>query len=306
MIKSGERGTGLKIKTYMLNAFTKDEKGGNPAGVVLDTKGLTTEAMQAIANKLNFSETAFVFPSATSDYEIRYFTPNEEVAICGHATIAAFSLLAQIRAIRKKIYTIKTKAGILNVHMHNNKMISLQQNLPDFLKTLPCEEITKSLNLDEEKLTPDMPIQIVSTGLRDIIIPVRGLSDLLKITPDMKRITEISKKYNVTGYHVFTLETLHNSTAHCRNFAPLFDIPEESATGTSNAALACYLIKQNKKFEKYSTFTFEQGYVMNKPSEVVVNVSTNLGNITDVQVGGFASNFQEKYISINRNKGGVN
>ncbi|PEZ03974.1 phenazine biosynthesis protein PhzF [Bacillus sp. AFS018417] len=296
----------MKIKTYLLNAFTKGEKGGNPAGVVLDTKGLTTEAMQAIANKLNFSETAFVFPSVTSDYEIRYFTPNEEVAICGHATIAAFSLLAQIRAIRKKIYTIKTKAGILSVQMHNNKMISLQQNPPDFLKTIPREEITKSLNLDEEKLIPDMPIQIVSTGLRDIIIPVRGLSDLLEITPDMKRIAEISKKYNVTGYHVFTLETLHNSTAHCRNFAPLFDIPEESATGTSNAALACYLIKQNKKFEKYSTFTFEQGYVMNKPSEVVVNVSTNLGNITDVQVGGFASNFQEKYISINRNKGGAN
>ncbi|WP_440603936.1 PhzF family phenazine biosynthesis protein [Bacillus sp. GB_SG_008] len=293
----------MKIKTYMLNAFTKDEKGGNPAGVVLDTKGLTPEAMQAIANKLNFSETAFVLPSANSDYEIKYFTPNEEVAICGHATIATFSLLAQIRAIRKKIYTIKTKAGILSVHMHNNKMISLQQNLPDFLKTIPREEITKSLNLDEEKLIPDMPIQIVSTGLRDIIIPVRGLSDLLEITPDMKRITEISKKYNVTGYHVFTLETLHNSTAHCRNFAPLFDIPEESATGTSNAALACYLIRQNNNFKKHSTFTFEQGYVMNKPSEVVVNVSTNLGNITNVQVGGFASNFQEKYISINRNKG---
>lgn len=288
----------------MLNAFTKDEKGGNPAGVVLDTKGLTTEAMQAIANKLNFSETAFVFPSVTSDYEIRYFTPNEEIAVCGHATIAAFSLLAQIRSIRKKIYTIKTKAGILSVHMHNNKMISLQQNLPDFLKTIPREDITKSLHLDEEKLIPDMPIQIVSTGLCDIIIPVRRLSDLLKITPDMKRIAEISKKHNVTGYHVFTLETLHNSTAHCRNFAPLFDIPEESATGTSNAALACYLIKQNKEFEKYSTFTFEQGYVMNKPSEIVVNVSTNFGNITEVQVGGFASNFQEKYISINRNKVG--
>ncbi|MGG2091721.1 PhzF family phenazine biosynthesis protein [Bacillus sp. S13(2024)] len=296
----------MKIKTYMLNAFTKDEEGGNPAGVVLDTKGLTTEAMQAIANKLNFSETAFVLPSANSDYEIRYFTPNEEVAVCGHATIAAFSLLAQIKAITKKIYTIKTKAGILSVQVYNNRMISLQQNPPDFLKILPCEEITKSLNLDEEKLIPDMPIQIVSTGLRDIIIPVRRLSNLLEITPDMKRIAEISKKYNVTGYHVFTLETLRNSTAHCRNFAPLFDIPEESATGTSNAALACYLIRQNNNFKKYSTFTFEQGYVMNKPSEVVVNVSTNLGNLTDVQVGGFASHFQEQYISINRNKGGEN
>ncbi len=282
----------------MLNAFTKDGKGGNPAGVVLDTKGLTTKAMQAIANKLNFSETAFVLPSVNTDYEIKYFTPNEEVAICGHATIATFSLLAQIRGVNSKIYTIKTKAGTLSVQMNSNKMISLQQNLPEFLQTLPCEGIIKSLNLDKENLIPDMPIQIVSTGLRDIIIPVRRLSDLLKITPNLKRIAEISKTYNVTGYHVFTLETLHNSTAHCRNFAPLFDIPEESATGTSNAALACYLIKHNKKFEKYNTFTFEQGYVMDKPSEIAVNVSTNLGNITDVQVGGFASNFQEEYIFI--------
>lgn len=288
----------LKIKTYMLNAFTKNTKGGNPAGVVLDTKDLTTKEMQAIANKLNFSETAFVLPSVNSDYEIRYFTPNEEVAICGHATIATFSLLAQMKEINSRIYTIKTKAGMLNVKIDENKMIYLQQNLPDFLTTLPCKEITESLNLDEEQLIPEMPIQIVSTGLHDIIIPVRKLSDLLKIIPDMKKIAEISKKHNVTGYHVFTLETLHNSTAHCRNFAPLFDVPEESATGTSNAALACYLIKQNKEFKKHSTFTFEQGYVMNKPSEIVVNISTNFNNITDVYVGGFASNFQEKYIVI--------
>ncbi|PHF64782.1 phenazine biosynthesis protein PhzF [Priestia aryabhattai] len=288
----------MKIKTYMLNAFTKNTKGGNPAGVVLDTKDLTIKDMQAIAKKLNFSETAFVLPSINSDYEIRYFTPNEEVSVCGHATIATFSLLAQMKEINSRTYTIKTKAGMLNVKIDENKMIYLQQNLPDFFTTLPCKEITDSLNLDEEQLIPDMPIQIVSTGLHDIIIPVRKLSDLLKTIPDMKKIAEISKKHNVTGYHVFTLETLHNYTAHCRNFAPLFDIPEESATGTSNAALACYLIKQNKEFKKHSTFTFEQGYVMNKPSEIVVNISTNFNNITDVHVGGFASNFQQKYIVI--------
>ena len=288
----------MEIKSYILNAFTKDNKGGNPAGVVLDTKGLTTKSMQAIATKLNFSETAFVLPSINSDYEIKYFTPNEEVDVCGHATIATFSLLAQIREISTKMYSIETKAGMLAVELHNNKMVSLQQKLPEFLEILPCEEICKSLNLDKEKLIPNLPIQIVSTGLRDIIIPVRRLSDLLNITPNMKTITEISKKHNVTGYHVFTLETLHHSTAHCRNFAPLFDIPEESATGTSNAALACYLIKHNQNYIKQNTFTFEQGYGMNQPSEIIVNVATNLGNITDVHIGGFASNFKEKYISI--------
>ncbi|MBP0726273.1 PhzF family phenazine biosynthesis protein [Bacillus sp. RG28] len=288
----------MKLKTYILNAFTKDNKGGNPAGVVLDTEGLTPKSMQAIASKLNFSETAFVLPSTNSDYEIKYFTPNEEVDICGHETIATFSLLDQIKEINTKMYTIKTKAGRLAVQLHNNKMVSLQQNLPEFLEILPREEIIKSLNLDIEKLIPDFPIQIVSTGLRDIIIPIRRLSDLLNITPNMESITKISKKHNVTGYHVFTLETLYHSTAHCRNFAPLFDIPEESATGTSNAALACYLIKRNQNYIKQNTFTFEQGYGMDQPSEIFVNVSTNHGIITDLYVGGFASNFKEKYISI--------
>ena len=61
--------------------------------------------------------------------------------------------------------------------------------------------------------------------------------------PDFEKITAVSKKYNVIGYHVFTLETKFDSTAHCRNFAPLYDIPEESATGTSYGALSCYLFK---------------------------------------------------------------
>lgn len=285
----------MNIKTYMLNAFTKDEKGGNPAGVVLDQMAFRK---QAIARKLNFSETAFVLSSLNSDYEIKYFTPNEEVDICGHATIATFSLLEQLGKIDTNKYTILTKAGVLDVQIHSNKMISLQQNLPGFHQMLPYEKIIKSLNLDQDKLVADMPIQIVSTGLRDIIIPIRKVSDLINIVPDMNKITEISKVYNVTGYHVFSLETVHNSTAHCRNFAPLFDIPEESATGTSNAALACYLIKHRKNFKNHNNFIFEQGYVMNKPSEIVVEVESNNGDITNVQVGGFASKFQELYISI--------
>lgn len=285
---------GLNMKTYNLNAFTKDELGGNPAGVVLDTKGLSKKEMQAIARKLNFSETAFVLPSLDSDYEIKYFTPNEEVDICGHATIATFSLLEQLGKISTNKYTIKTEAGVLDVQIHSNKMITLQQNLPEFHHILPHEEIIKSLNLGQEKLVADMPIQIVSTGLRDIIVPIRRLSDLLNIVPDMNKISEISKIYNVTGYHLFSLETIHSSTAHCRNFAPLFNIPEESATGTSNAALACYLIKHNIKFTNHNTFTFEQGYVMNKPSEIVVEVASNNGDIKNVQVGGFATNFREK------------
>ncbi|UED72220.1 PhzF family phenazine biosynthesis protein [Brevibacillus sp. DP1.3A] len=289
----------MRTKVYVLSAFTKNGEGGNPAGVVLDTKDLTEKDMQVIASTLGFSETAFIFPSTNSDYKIRYFTPNEEVDVCGHATVATFSLLAQRRIIHPGIYTTETKAGVLHVQNFENHRIFLQQNPPSFLEILPSKDIIGSLRINEDQLMPNMPIQIVSTGLRDIIVPVKSLKDLLEIDPDMEGITKISKKYNVTGYHLFTLETLHDSTAHCRNFAPLYDIPEESATGTSNAALACYLVKYNdKKKSRERTFTFEQGYTMNSSSEITVNVSVHLGDITYVQVGGSASTFQEKWIDI--------
>lgn len=289
----------MRTKVYILSAFTKDGEGGNPAGVVLDTKDLTEKDMQFIASTLGFSETAFILPSINSDYKIRYFTPNEEVDVCGHATVATFSLLTQKGIVNPGIYTTETKAGVLNVQIYENHMVFLQQNPPSFLEVLPFEEIIESLRIIEDQLMPNMPIQIVSTGLRDIIVPVRSLTDLLEVNPDMKKITEISRKYNVTGYHVFTLETLYDSTAHCRNFAPLYDIPEESATGTSNAALACYLVKyDDKKESKERIFTFEQGYTMNSSSEITVNVSVHSGDFANVQVGGFASTFKEKWVDI--------
>ena len=81
------------IDVYVVSAFCKDNKGGNKAGVVLDSHDLTPIKMMAIAKDLGYSETAFLMESNLADFKIRYFTPTEEVPLCGHATIAAFSIL---------------------------------------------------------------------------------------------------------------------------------------------------------------------------------------------------------------------
>jgi PhzF family phenazine biosynthesis protein len=283
---------------YELNAFTKDGAGGNPAGVVLESVGLTEEDMREIARIVGFSETAFVLPSTEADYQIRYYTPNEEVDVCGHATIATFSLLLQKHLIQKGTYSIKTKSGLLNVTVNADQTVFLEQNRPIFKEILPSKEIVRSLGIEEDHLMPHFPIQIVSTGLPDIIIPVKNLSVLKQLDPNYSLIKEISKRYNVIGYHVFTLETiLPDSTSHCRNFAPLYGINEESATGTANAALACYLATYNN--EKNS-FWFEQGYVMDLPSEIAVSINYHENEMTNVQVGGLASHYKERRISIDR------
>ena len=81
------------VEVYVVRAFSKGGKGGNKAGVVLDSHDLMPAKMMAIAKDLGYSETAFLTESDVADFKVRYFTPTEEVPLCGHATIATFSIL---------------------------------------------------------------------------------------------------------------------------------------------------------------------------------------------------------------------
>ena len=280
-----------KIKAYKLNSFAKSIEGGNPAGVVLGADNLSDNDMKKIASILKLSETAFVMKSDCADFKVRFFTPSEEVDLCGHATIGTYYTLSSEGIIKPGIYSQETKAGILNVEVKEDLSIMMNQTLPSFYEIIPREEIADSLNISPEDIPENLPIQIVSTGLSDIIIPVKTIMTLNSIRPDFKKIEEISKKYNVVGYHVFTLESLDNSTAQCRNFAPLFGIPEESATGTSNGALGCYLYKYNKiSADQARNIVIKQGYSMKKPSEIFVSLKVEKAEILEVKVGGKALN----------------
>lgn len=287
------------VKVYTLNAFAKSPKGGNPAGVVLGANNLSNEQMQKIAQEIGFSETAFVSKSNKADFRVQFFTPNGEVDLCGHATIATFFLMAQLKIIQVGKYTQETKAGVLNIELKPNGAIFMNQNVPQFFEKIDREEIAQSLNIPSEVIDSDLPIQIVSTGLKDILVPIRSLSDLHSIKPNFEKVSEISKKYDVVGYHLFTLETKFDSTAHCRNLAPLYGIPEESATGTSSGALSCYLWKHNKIDNQQSqNLVYEQGCSIKKPSKILVNLKIEEQKIVEVKVGGIAFNIQQKEIKI--------
>ncbi|MCG8482270.1 MAG: PhzF family phenazine biosynthesis protein [Clostridia bacterium] len=276
-------------RIYEVYAFSKDGKGGNPAGVVLDAKDLKEKEMQQIAYDLNYSETAFVMPSQKADLKVRFFTPGDEVDLCGHATIATFHTLKEVNHISTGEYTQETKAGVLKVKVQQDGIILMEQNAPSFYDTIDKIEVADSLGIAAEELVEEIPVQVVSTGLKDIIVPVKTLEGLKSMKLDFKKIAHISKQYDVTGYHVFTMETLNPATAHCRNMAPLFGIDEESATGTANGALACYLFEYGLINEQQTDdLCFEQGYVMNNPSEIKAQLEVSHNIITKVSVGGRA------------------
>lgn len=292
----GDRFSIMKIKAFTLNSFAKSIEGGNPAAVVFNADSLLENDMRNISGIIGFSETAYVMKSDIADFKVRFFTPTEEVDLCGHATVGVYYLLLSLGQIKPGIYTQETKAGILNIEIKEDMSIIMNQNLPTFYETICKEEIADSLNITLAEIEENLPVQIVSTGLRDIIVPIKNLEILTGIKPDFEKVSEISKKYNAVGYHIFTLETVNGSDAHCRNFAPLYGIPEESATGTSNGALACYLFKYVKINPKY--IIIEQGYSMKKPSEIIVSLAFQNKEIVEVLVGGKALNISEIEVEI--------
>lgn len=289
----------MKIKAYTLNSFAKCIEGGNPAGVVLNADALSEDDMKKVAGIIGFSETAFVMKSGLADFKVRFFTPKDEVDICGHATIATFSTLLSLGFINAGTYLQETKAGVLGVEIKEDLSIMMNQNTPSYYQTIEKQEIADSLNITISEMIEELPIQIVSTGLRDIIIPIKTIDIINDIRPDFEKVSMISRKYNAIGYHIFTLESLNGASAYCRNLAPLYAIPEESATGTSNGALVCYLYKYNKISSDQAFHTIiEQGYSMGKPSEIIVSLMTENKEVIDVKVGGKALYFSNIEIEI--------
>lgn len=281
----------MKLSVYVASAFSKEHKGGNKAGVVLLEKPLSNSQKMAIAKQLGYAETAFLSESAIADYKFEYFTPKEEVDLCGHATIGSFTILMHLNKIFKTHYTIETNSGVLTITTKDD-VIFMEQNTPIFYEIISPNALNGCF--DTTLIDNKYPIQIVSTGLKDILIPIVAEKQLHALQPNFEKIKSISKDYQVVGTHLYTLE---DDRIICRNFAPLYDINEEAATGTSNGALACFLYKQHNLQKE--VYVFEQGYSLHSPSEILVRLVTNSAKeIEKVYVGGKGYYCETKYLNV--------
>jgi trans-2,3-dihydro-3-hydroxyanthranilate isomerase len=307
----------MKKEVYIVNAFTYMGQGGNGAGVVADASDLTSAQMQAIAKEVGLSETAFItkVENENYDFEVRFFTPTTEVDLCGHATIAAFSTLGKLGIIKGINETItvkqKTLAGILDVELTFNESgldkVLMTQASPKFLFTLTVkdlEPLCEILNISIDDIGVGVAGYIarpmaVSTGLSDLILPLKTLEGLKKINPDFKALADYTNEKDLIGVHAFTFQTENKtSTVSTRNFGPAVGIDEESATGTGNGALAAYLIKNKLyPFTDDTMIVCEQGYYMGNPSEIIAKVEGEMEDLL-VKIGGKATILEKKVLSI--------
>lgn len=293
------------MKFFIVDAFTEHIFGGNPAGVVILPEGTSfpdDETMRKTAAELRYSETAFIKFLENCKFNIRYFTPAAEVDLCGHATIASFFALMEKGYIKPdQTYINHTLAGKLRIYVTKNAVLMDMGKAQTFGLIEKKEKLTELYTImglptnipyfDGKLLYPEM----VSTGLTDIMMAVEDEDALAAINPDFPALSILSERYNVTGVHAFTINA-KDGAVHCRNFAPLFDIDEEAATGTSNGALTYYLYRHGF-IQAGKENVFIQGEAMDRPSQIISLLSLE-GEDIRIQVGGSAAILAEGQINL--------
>lgn len=210
----------------IVNAFSKNGQGGNPAAVVINHPSTTTEK-QDIAQKIGFSETAFLTQDADG-FAIEFFTPEKPIPYCGHATIAAVNVLLQNGTIAQGNYRLATQAKAIDVNV-TEKMVYMKQEFPIFHA------------LDQPAL-PNFytgQIEIKSTciarnGVGFVLSEASSVEDIFNIIPNQNLIKEYSEKHDLVGNYLFALQ---GGVFYSRMFAPFYGIEEENATGMAAGLL---------------------------------------------------------------------
>lgn len=267
------------MELFVADAFTTRRFSGNQAGVALLGEAEFPEEgfMRALAGELKHSETAFVRRTGEGSFHIRYFTPAEEVDLCGHATIASFTVLRETGAIGPGTYALHTRSGDLSIQVGADA-VWMDMAPPADGRSFSEEEqaeLYAAYGLSLADRPEGLAAQAVSTGLLDILLPVRDLAALERAEQNEGEVTRLSERYGVVGVHMFCPHT-PDAAAHCRNFAPLYAIPEEAATGTSNGALTYYLYRRGLTAAGAEN-RFVQGEKMGKPSEILSRLTDGGG-----------------------------
>jgi trans-2,3-dihydro-3-hydroxyanthranilate isomerase len=278
-----------------VDAFTDKPLAGNPCAIVFDADDLNERQMLAIAKEMNLSETSFVRNSEIADFGVRYFTPAEEIPLAGHPTIAtAFALVDAGRLPLANDYTritFELAVGPIEIEIYRENgrvsRIVMSQKKPAFLNTYDPNDIMPVFGLKPDDRLPEAPIQTVSTGTPQLMIPVRSLDVLRRIQMDIPAYEALRQTADFFSPHLFCLQGITDAgQTFARHFGVPPDTMEDPFTGSATGGMAAYLWHYDLIHKP--SFVAEQGHWMARPGQAMVEVIGPPDNIETVKVGGTA------------------
>lgn len=284
----------MNYEFLVVNSFASLPFGGNPAAVFPNADNLSKDTMQRIAKQLNLVETVFINSTSVeqADFRLRYFTPNEELPVAGHPTIAAIRALIEVGGInlsQKKSFNIVTGAGEQAISIDESSgepVIVMQQPTPEYYPIIQDRQsIANILGITESDLVPDLPIHPINTGLGHIIVPVKSLEALMTIRRNIQPLKAMCEQYGMREIQAFTFDTYDKEAdLHTRNICPREGI-EDPGCGIGNGALGAYLIKHKFREQLSLHLRAEQGVVVNMPCLINIYASY-LEEKVKIAVGG--------------------
>jgi PhzF family phenazine biosynthesis protein len=263
---------GTEVLRYA--AFTKDGRGGNPAGVVLDARELDEAEMQRIASDLGYSETAFLVPRENEPnvYDVRYFAPKQEVPFCGHATIAAAIALVERSPAAELVF--HTPAGLVTVDTERTDrgLVAELTSVSPRVQEAPADlvaSVLRALGWSAEDLDPGYPVRLANAGSEHLVLVTRTRQRLSDLDYDFDELAEIMRGHGLITVLLVWPEA--RKLYQARNPFAGSGVVEDPATGAAAAAFGGYL-RDLGLIGANAEFVISQGVDMGRPSVIGVSV----------------------------------
>jgi trans-2,3-dihydro-3-hydroxyanthranilate isomerase len=277
-----------------VDAFTDRPLAGNPCAVLFDSDDLDDETMLAIAGEMNLSETAFVRRSTVADFGVRYFTPAEEIPLAGHPTLATTVALVDSGRLTltgdHTTITLELQVGPIPVEIHSSqgqvRQVVMWQKKPRFLATYRPPQILPVFGLSADDVLPDAPIQTVSTGTPQLMVPLRDLEVLRRAQMDIAAYVELRAGADFFSVHLFCLCGLTGANTFARHFVTPPDLLEDPFTGSATGGMGAYLWHHG--LIDRPEFVAQQGRWRNRPGRATGEVVGTREDMETVKVGGAA------------------
>jgi trans-2,3-dihydro-3-hydroxyanthranilate isomerase len=230
-----------------------------------------------------------------ADFGVRYFTPAEEIPLAGHPTIATSYALVDSGRLKLAgdltTFTLELAVGPIRVDVHADggavRLLVMSQKRPQFLRTYEAADVLPAFGLEPGDVLPGVPIETVSTGTPQLMVPVKDLDALRRLTLDLRRYRALRAAGDFFSPHLFCLQGV---TEAGRTFARHPGVPPDAAedpfTGSATGGMAAYLWRHG--LIDAPTFVAEQGHWMKRPGRAIVEVVGPRDDIETVRVGGGA------------------
>lgn len=286
----------VELDVLRLDVFTDDLFAGNPAWVVLGADVLDEVSMQRVAGELGGQESAFTLKSKKADVRLRYFAGGAEEPISGHCTIGALWALAEQGAFGSSYggrHRAETPLGVLPFSVEllpgGSKMVWMAQRRPLYSRVDEVTEVASALGVGADSMFhKEFPISKVSTGLPTLLVPMRSMDALERISPRQEELMGLFGELEVAAIVAYSWGGFsEDATLHTRCFLPTPVFHEDPASGMPSGALAAYLVEHDLiPREKAAHMIIEQGHFLGRPSRVHVRVEKKGKSVAKVEVGG--------------------